>query len=98
MRKKRKLEDSEDPSARVSDASCGDVRDLDACEVHVVTFSTPEFFLDAAEAAMLLKSALAPTHSKSAFSVAATATEGAPPRTVPLPPPARASRERPLLS
>ena len=79
MRKKRKLDESEE-SARVESASCSEamVRDLDACEVHVVTFSAPQWHFDAAEAAMLLKSALAPTHSKSAFSVIATDNRGAP--------------------
>ena len=64
--KKRKLE--EEAAAAASD---GEVHAIDDVEVHVVTFSAPEFHLDASESAMLLKSALAPTHSKSAFSAAA---------------------------
>ena len=84
MRKKRKLDESEE-GARAESASCAEavVRDLDACEIHVVTFSAPEWHFDAAEAAMLLKSALAPTHSKSAFSVVSTDTRGAYPRPKP---------------
>ena len=61
--KKRKLE--EEAAAAASD---GEVHAIDGVEVHVVTFRAPEFHLDASESAMLLKSALAPTHSKSAFS------------------------------
>ena len=55
MRKKRKLDESEE-GARAESASCAEavVRDLDACEIHVVTFSAPEWHFDAAEAAMLL--------------------------------------------
>ena len=69
--KKRKLE--EEAAAAASD---GEVHAIDDVEVHVVTFSAPEFHLDASESAMLLKSALAPTHSKSAFSAAATDIRG----------------------
>ena len=56
--KKRKLE--EEAAAAASD---GEVHAIDGAEVHVVTFRAPEFHLDASESAMLLKSALAPTHS-----------------------------------
>ena len=51
MRKKRKLDESEE-GARAESASCAEavVRDLDACEIHVVTFSAPEWHFDAAEA------------------------------------------------
>jgi hypothetical protein len=69
--KKRKLE--EEAAAAASD---GEVHAIDSVEVHVVTFRAPEFHLDASESAMLLKSALAPTHSKSAFSAAATDRRG----------------------
>ena len=69
--KKRKLE--EEAAAAASD---GEVHAIDSVEVHVVTFRAPEFHLDASESAMLLKSALAPTHSKSAFSSAATDRRG----------------------
>ena len=69
--KKRKLE--EEAAAAASD---GEVHAIDGVEVHVVTFRAPEFHLDASESAMLLKSALAPTHSKSAFSAAATDRRG----------------------